>query len=247
VWKKFFKRKDESGVSLVEVIIAASIILILLVATAQAFSSAFATSVLAGNRNQAIQFAQEVASIARQAPFDQVGLVPPATRPEPLPSQCGVAYTGTFEGQPEITQTTEYPGLVYCQIREITGTDQVFVIYTHITQIPTSGFDNSSLTVDTTSTAYVPRRVTVTVSWFNKINLDASAQFDELTMSYVRTPSMAECIPPGIATNTNNPAGCSYITGYITADAATNFWTNFNIVGLIEDWYRITASSGGQK
>lgn len=210
MYKKMFNRKNEEGVSLVEVMVASTIILILLIASAQAFSTAFATAVVAGNRNQAVQFAQQVVSIVKQAPFEQVALVDPADREDDLPSQCETPYTGEYNGIPEIEVPAEdeYPGLVYCQVHEISGTDQVYVVYTHITPVTSTDFDNTTLPVTTNGTNYVPRRVTITVTWFNEINLDGSVNYESLTMSYIRTPTMAECIPPGTTTAPGIPPGC---------------------------------------
>ncbi len=204
MWQKIFRKRNEEGIALVEVLIAASMVLVLLIASAQAFSSAFGTSVTSGNRTQAISYAQEVIAISHQAPFNQVGL----TVPTSVPSQCSTTWSGSFNGSPEIINATAYPGLVYCQTQPIVGTDQVFVIYTNITQVPSSGFDNSSISVNTSGTYYIPRRVTVTVTWFDSINQNASSGFESLSISDVRTPNLAECIPPGVNTGPTNPSGC---------------------------------------
>lgn len=213
--KKIFKRKDETGLSLVEVVVAASMMVLIMTASALALASGFNTASVAGKKNQASQFAQQVISIAKQAPFDMVGLS--YTNGE-MPS--GIIYLkpnecNTAAGRPDMGEIiptsnlilpTGYPGLVYCQNYKLSGikyvdesgavkegtSPETYLVMTEVEQVKMGTFDsltspNPSLPIN----GYVPRRVTVTVWWGD--NND-----EKVVASFVRTPSMSECIPPGV-------------------------------------------------
>lgn len=207
-------RKQETGLSIVEVIVAATMMLIVLTATAYALTSGFGTAEFSAKRAQASQFAQQVISIAKQAPFDSVALGsneaevkhPPGVTYE-TPDVCNkLAGLGASNAIPtsvpeNIVIDSTYPGLVYCQSYTISGTKTVagegaspgkYTVMTDITQVPTGGFDsnmvgNAALPLN----GFVPRRITVTV-WWGDTN-----EFS-IVSSYVRTPNFAECIPPGL-------------------------------------------------
>jgi type II secretory pathway pseudopilin PulG len=211
--KKYFKRRSqEDGITLAEVMVAIVVIAILLVASASAFATAISASVLSQTRNQAIQISQDIISVAKQAPFSKLGLVLPQGSDTP-PSQCSETWTGKYNGINIITQTTKYPGLVYCQTVEIPDTGLVYAAYTYITPITysnTDNFDAPSATAGNYGSKWVPRRVTVKVVWFDNIKNDGSVTYQSVTQSYIRTPTISDCIPTdNYSTGSPTPPGCA--------------------------------------
>lgn len=217
--KKYFKRKDESGLTIVEIIVAASMMALVLSASALALATGFGTAEFSAKRAQAAQFAQQTISIAKQAPFakvvlglDEATLTQPAGVNRVSPSVCNtIAGKGTGNTIPtsapaNLVKANGFPGLVYCQTFTIKGVKTIsngvisegvspgtYTIMTNITQVATGGLDstqagNSALPVS----GFVPRRITVTVWW-------GDAYEQKIVSSYVRTPSLAECIPAGVA------------------------------------------------
>lgn len=212
--KQIFNRKEETGLTIVEIIVAASMMLIVLTSTAFALLSGFGTAEFSAKRAQAAQFAQQVISIAKQAPFDKVALgadediidQPPGITYE-SPQKCN-QLSGRGNGIEIPVAVTDnliipnsFPGIMYCQSYTISGVKTVngegaspgtYIVMTDITQVPVAGFDSNMVgNASLPNNGYVPRRITVTV-WWGENN-----EFS-IVSSYVRTPSFAECIPPGL-------------------------------------------------
>jgi type II secretory pathway pseudopilin PulG len=201
------KRGEESGIGLAEVMVAIIVIAILLIASASAFTGAISANVASGNRNQAIQISQDIISVAKQAPFNRVAVVVPEGT-NAAPSQCSDAWTGTYNGLNIITQTTKYPGLVYCQISKIPSTGMVYAAYTYITPVTLNNYDSTSKVVNVSR--FVPRRITVEVVWFDQITSGGAVTYQSVTQSYIRTPNINECIPASnYASGSPTPPGCS--------------------------------------
>lgn len=194
--KQLFKQtRNESGMSVVEIMVSAVIIIIVLTSSALAITNAMSTGTIVAQRNQAAQFAQDIISVAKQAPFERIALR--SGGPETPTTGCE-AQPLTFNNLPTLTQPIEYPELVYCQMKTVKDTNLTYKIYTDITQVPTGNFD-STTGVNISNTGYVPIRITVTVLW---------GENNELISSYVRTPTISECIPQDISSNNLVPDAC---------------------------------------
>lgn len=223
--KKIFRRPDETGLSLVEVIVAATMMVLVLTASALALTSGFQTAAVSAKKNQASQFAQQVISIAKQAPFEMIGLSdtngdqPPGVtmrRPDVCNEQAGrgIGNTSIPTSDPkDIIIPVGYPGLVYCQSYTLSGIKYVdangatqsgispgtYLVMTDITQVGRGDFDSTTdPNPNLPATDFVPRRVTVTVWWGDNNE-------EKVTASFVRTPNIAECIPTGIAQAGSDP------------------------------------------
>lgn len=199
------RRNDESAVTIAEIMVASAIIVVLLIASAQAFAGAISANVASSSRNQAIQISQDVIAIAKQAPIDRLALKIPGT----LDTRCSEAWTGTYNGVTIRTQATEYPKLTYCDVVEGTNGISSFVVYTYVTGVSNTNFDNSSTPIGATGSRYIPKRVTVKVVWLDKLQTNGSVTYQSVIQSYVRTPTIAECIPQdNYGTITTIPPGC---------------------------------------
>lgn len=196
--KKFTRRPlNEEGMSIVEVIVASAILVIVLTSSALAITNAMSTATVSSQRNEAAQFAQDIISVAKQAPFARLAL----REGGPLVADPGCeAQPALFNNKAELTQTEEYPDLVYCQFKTITGTNFEYKIYTDITAVDFSDFDNTTANLTSYDVqGLTPVRVTVTVMWGND---------NKLVSSYVRTPTLAECMPYDVSTDGVLPAVC---------------------------------------
>lgn len=201
--------EKESGVSLAEIMVAIVVIAILLVASASAFTGAISANVASGNRNQAIQISQDIIAVAKQAPFAKIGIVSPTGANTP-DTACSEPWTGKYNNLTIIPQTEIYPKLVYCQVFDIPETGMVYAAYTYVTAVGTNDFDSSTVPITTTGTKFVPKRITVKVVWFDKIQNNGEVSYQSVTQSYVRTPTIAECVPnANYSSGAATPPGCN--------------------------------------
>lgn len=202
------RHKSESGVTLAEVMVAIVIIAILLIASAAAFAGSVGASVSTGNRNQAVQISQDLISVAKSVAFYDLATVPPAVSGS-NPSQCSAGWTGTYNGKAIIARATKFEKLNYCQITEIPGTGMVYAAYVYVTKVQTADFDATSVAVPTTSTRFVPRRVTIKIIWFDKLQTTGGVTYQQVIQSYIRSPTIADCIPNNnYKTGSPIPPGC---------------------------------------
>lgn len=198
-------RDKDSAFSLAEGLIASVVILIILIATAAGLSTSFNASISSENRNKAMELVNNTIAIARQAPFKSVGMANPTTA-----QQAGCRpYSSTFDGETRaVTLAADaYPGLVYCQKKKFSSSGIEFTIETNTTWV--SNFDSSSETVTLSNTGYQPKRVTVRVTWAESADSDGEAVISSVFGSWVKTPNIAECVPPGLNASSTSAAGCS--------------------------------------
>jgi hypothetical protein len=187
--------KNEEGLNVIEVIIASMILVVVLVSSSLAIVTSVSTATTTQERNEAAAYAQNILAIAKQAPFDRLalksgGITNPPAECETQPQQ--------YNNLPLITQITEYPELVYCQTFTSNNTDTQYVAYTYITQVNDEDFDNTS-TDNIIFDGYVPIRVTVKILW---------GEDKEYITTYVRTPTLSDCLPLNLSTNNTSPAAC---------------------------------------
>lgn len=207
------RSREEDGMSLVEVIIAALILVLVLVFTAVGVTSAFGISSKTENRGKAIQMINEQIAVAKQASYAQLGLTTPASGDDV--SGCA-PFATTFNNEQQVIVPNKYPGLDYCSKKQYSNVGITFYIETDVTYIQDGSYDSASEPVTTTNTGFVPKRVTVTVRWSESADENGNAVQSSTKMSWVRTPSIMDCIPMGL--NTNPSAGSCVTAAPIAAN-----------------------------
>lgn len=198
-------RDKDSAFSLAEGLIASVVILIILIATAAGLSTSFNASISSENRNKAMELVNNTIAIARQAPFKSVGMANPTTAQQ---SGCR-SFSSTFDGENRVVTLAAdaYPGLVYCQKKKFSSAGIEFTIETNTTWV--SNFDSSSEAVTFSNTGYQPKRVNVRVTWAESADSDGEAVVSSVFGSWIKTPNIAECVPPGLNASSTSAAGCS--------------------------------------
>jgi len=199
------KKSQESGLSLPEVLVAAVIIVLVLTFTAAGLASSFGISGKTENSNKATQAINDQIAIAKQARYADLGMkTPTAAETE----NCS-PWTTTFNGEQKVITSVNYPSLNYCLTKQYSNVGIKFYIETQITYVNDTSYDNSIEPVTVTNTSYQPKRVTVTVRWSDTVDDDGEAIPSSRTMTWVETPSIQECIPPGLSSTATSPAtGC---------------------------------------
>jgi Tfp pilus assembly protein PilV len=202
---EFLKKKttSESGVALAEAMIAAVIILIVLVATALGITSSFSASTSSENLNKANQLINEQISVAKQATFSRLGLATPT-------STVGCStYSAVFNGENVATSSNPFPDISYCQEKQYSGVGITFYVETQVTYVQNGGYDSSSQNPVINGTHYNPKRVTVTVRWSEEADATGTAIVKSTKMSWIKTPSIVDCIPAGLNLGATQPEGCN--------------------------------------
>lgn len=208
----FFK-KNEDGLSIVEVMIAFVVIAIVLIATAGAMTASFRSSSYSENKARAAAYAAEVIAVAKQADFKQLYLKTQPADPKLfgtgrcLNNQTTIpAGSATADVKLVTTGTGEpYKGLIYCQAKQ-SGNEKgnigaTFYIQTKIVYLLRIPGETSTL-----STNYYPKRVYVEVKWQDVYS--GEGKFNTYTTSYTRSPSPKDCVPDRITALGTVPAGC---------------------------------------
>lgn len=204
------KRREEVGLSLPEIMISAVIIVILLVASATAFSNAITVTSGASSRVQASQIAQSVLAVAKQAPYSKTAVTKPNTT-YPVPAECSsTPWQDSYNGIPVVTQTTPYTGLEFCQVYPMTGTPGNYTTAVYVTPVSAGNYDGQSNTA-TTNQKFTSKRVTVVVTWTDSLRPGQSAEKITLTESIVKAPTPGDCIPGVVGSttaSTSQPPTC---------------------------------------
>jgi type II secretory pathway pseudopilin PulG len=215
--------RTEGGFTIVEAMVAAIVIVLILLATAQGLSGSFKTSANNENANKASQLANEVIAIAKQAPYRQLYVAEQTTDIANIvgPGKC--AETGARAGNPSGTRMVTsgdgppFTGLVYCQAKRFGSEEGIgttfyvqttvaYMISTTSADLPSSGTIVSQDANYVSGSRFYPKRVYVRVFW-KDAGSGAGTSF--VREAYTRTPSSSECISDRIALkSTTPPPGC---------------------------------------
>ena len=185
---------NEEGLNIIEVVIASIILIIVIVSSSLAVGTSLSTTATTQERNEAAAYAQNILAVAKQAPFRKLAL--PVSNPEQS-EECDTQ-PETFNNIPLLTTNTPYPELTYCETFTSPNTNIQYVAYTYITQTSLTTFDDTE-TINTVFDGYVPIRITVKIFWENN---------KEYITTYVRTPTLSDCIPLNLSTDNTSPAEC---------------------------------------
>jgi Tfp pilus assembly protein PilV len=232
--KRNYAQYREAGIALPEAMISLVIIAIVLVANALALLSAYSAFGSADNNNKAYQLINQQFAVFKQAPWAKLGTVVQTgatagcdTYASPfnnesvaaIPATGAYGYTSADSSSPlQYCQGYQYParGAKPVMRYTVTGGDLqqpdnaqaglgiTYYVTTVITNVSTSTFDNSTVSVQHDATThYNAKRITVTVKWTENDSSGNSKQ-QQLRMSTVRTPGLNECVPTGVKDSSNN-------------------------------------------
>lgn len=200
--------KEESGFTLVEIMVAAVIIVIILLATAYGLTNSFRQSSNIENRNKAIALVNDLIAVAKQAPYEELYI---ADRSAPA-GLIGQDMCDPVNKTPVGTVLATGPAggdfvddFISCQEVRFSEIGATFYVSTQISYLTTSAsFDNGGGAV--TNGDYVAKRIYITIRWRDVQSGETS--WNTVQGTYTKTPSPSECIPDTIPVVGSQPAGC---------------------------------------
>lgn len=200
--QKLKNMRNEDGVSLIEVMVSFIIIIGVLVATALAMTSAFNSQATSEGRDRAVNLARSIIEQSRQVGYGNLGV-----------SQYNVDLSlaeGGLSGQTLyndekiaiIPDTMVLPQQNFPPYHEEVSGQTVYKVFTYITEVKAdSSFDQTGGKINANAPA--PKRTTVIIKW------DTTAGSQEVAQTWVRNPTIAECIPTSLVSNpTQTPEEC---------------------------------------
>jgi type II secretory pathway pseudopilin PulG len=210
-------RKQEGGFTIAEIMIAAVIIMIVLLAMAYGLTSSFKSAATVENTAKATQITNDVIAIAKQSSYRKLYLNDRAATSAALigDGKCAVATTtpvGTVLAQ--TGDGAPFEGLTYCQPKRFNingNTPQAvgatFYVQTQISFITEqNAFDSSVSTGSAVANGrYTAKRVYVTVRWQDVSS--GTGAWNTVIASYTKTPSASECIPDTIILSSTSTLG----------------------------------------
>lgn len=200
--QKLKNMRNEDGISLIEVMVSFILIIGVLLATALAMTSAFSSQATGEGRDRAVQIARSVVEQSRQVGFGNLGIS--------ADSQSLSLAEGGLSGQAVynneniviIPDSMVLPQQNFPPYHEEVVGQTVYKIFTYITDVKAaSTFDQTGGKINANAPA--PKRTTVIVHW------DTTEGTQEVAQTWVRTPTIAECIPTSLVSNpTQTPEEC---------------------------------------
>lgn len=203
-----FRQNKETGMSIVEILVASVIILFLLISLGVGSTQSYKTSAGMENRTKAANFANEVTAVARQSEFKRLYL--PAVTSTPTDTygdgKCSANTTSVPNATMEVVTKgtgTPFPGLAYCQVKQ--AGDKNGAVGTKF-YIQTQVYYFTSTGITTTPTAYAPKRVIVTIRWSDVTTAEGKWSTYQKTITVA--PGPEDCIPDSISSSGTIPLGC---------------------------------------
>lgn len=202
------RKEEQQGFTLVEIMVAAVIIVIILLATAYGLTNSFRQSSNIENRNKAMALINDIIAVAKQAPYSELYI---ADRSAPS-GLIGADMCNPVNQTPAGTALATGPTggnfedeFVSCREVRFSQIGASFYVSTQISYLTTSAsFDNGGGAV--TNGDYVAKRVYVTIRWRDVQSGDAA--WNTVQGTYTKTPSTSECIPDTIPIVGTQPATC---------------------------------------
>jgi hypothetical protein len=131
-----------------------------------------------------------------------------------MPAASAFKYSGATAEIPfQLCQQIQYPSQAKpVVLYDVSGNQKVssngstapgglgvkYTYQTVITNVSTNSFDSTSLPMQSdSSTAYNPKRITVTVKW-DENDSSGTTKTQQVRLSTIRTPTVAECVPTGV-------------------------------------------------
>ena len=194
--------RNEDGISLIEVMVSFILIIGVLLATALAMTSAFTSQATGEGRDKAVQLARHVVEQSRQVGFGNLGISQDSQNLSLAEGGLSGQTVYNNENIVIIPDTMVLPQQNFPPYHEEVVGQTVYKIFTYITQVKAgSTFDQTAGKINANAPA--PKRTTVIIYW------DTQAGTQEVAQTWVRTPTIAECIPTSLVSNpSNTPQEC---------------------------------------
>lgn len=192
--QKLKNMRNEDGVSLIEVMVSFILIIGVLLATALAMTSAFNSQATGEGRDKGVQLARHVIEQSRQVGFGNLGV---SDYNQNLSLAEGGLSGQTVYNDEKIVVIPDsmvLPQQNFPPYHEAVVGQTVYKVFTYITQVKAaSTFDQTGGKINANAPA--PKRTTVIVHW------DTAAGTQEVAQTWVRNPTIAECIPTSLVSN----------------------------------------------
>lgn len=202
VMQKLKNMRNEDGVSLIEVMVSFILIIGVLLATALAMTSAFSSQATGEGRDRAVQLARHVVEQSRQVGFGNLGVS--QDNQNLSLAEGGLSGQTVYNNEKivVIPDSMVLPQQNFPPYHEEVVGQTVYRIFTYITQVKSATtFDQTAGKINANAPA--PKRTTVIINW------DTTAGPQEVAQTWVRNPTIAECIPTSLVSNpTQTPEEC---------------------------------------
>lgn len=179
-------RQREDGLTIAEVLVAFSIIIGVLLATAMVMGYAFTSQSTGEGRDRAVQVARDRIEETRQVSFSDMAVTYDQSRKSTL--EEGLGNDHIYNGEQIAILPSGYEStLNFPPYEEVLIGQYNFRVWTYITKVKDVSFDGTFPHLS--STEIHPKRLTVVVKW------DSPDGEQEVVQSWIRTPYINECIP----------------------------------------------------
>lgn len=205
VIKAIQTRRNEEGVSLIELMVSFMIIVAVLTASALAITAANKTQTFAEARDKANSIANGMIATAHQMTFKSLAYPQSIATADVIDNGFGNVTKYGLEDiiivpDSELNYDPTNSNIedqIFLPYREVDQGENHYQITTYLTKVKlNTSFDASGNIMNATAAA--PRRITVIITW------DAGdGQKGEVVRSWVRVPTTAECIPKRLDTTPN--------------------------------------------
>jgi hypothetical protein len=202
IMPKLKNMRNEDGASLIEVMVSFILIIGVLLATALAMTSAFTSQSTGEGRDKGVQLARSVIEQSRQVGFGNLGFS--QYNQDLSLAEGGLSDQTVYNGEDIviIPDSMVLPQQNFPPYHEQVVGQTVYKVFTYITEVKAaSTFDQTGSKINANAPA--PKRTTVIVHW------DTTAGTQEVAQTWVRNPTIAECIPTSLVSNPiNTPEEC---------------------------------------
>lgn len=201
--REALRGNSEAGMTLVEVLVAVTVILTVAVTASLALGKTFQAQSTTEARNRAVGLSQDRLAKGQLIHFADLMFDKKYATANQL--EGGLGGLSEYNNEPilfsSISGVSNLPLIPY---EEATVGQNDFRVYTYITKVPENNFDGAPGSFSSREDIS-PRRITVVVEW------DSSAGTQSVVRSVVRYPAPSECAPLSAlvkADSPNIPEGC---------------------------------------
>lgn len=178
------KRYRDSGIGIVEVLVAVTIIVISLLGSALAMGNALEAQSTTEARNRAVAISSDRISQTQLMPFYALGVTP--AQLDAHQAAGGLGGVDQYNGENVVVfADAKLPVEPYAEAN--IGKNNLR-IFTYVTKVRTNTFDGTTDTF-TVGNDLVPKRITVIVQW------DSARGNEEVVRSWIKYPTATECAP----------------------------------------------------
>lgn len=189
-------QKNEDGLTIAEIIVAVTIILVTLVSMGLALGNVFEAQSVTESRNRAVAIAQDRISQAQLVSFPEVGF--PVEYLSMDQAAGGLGGVIEYNGEKIKTINVASTAFDVMPYEETVVGKTDLRVFTYVTEVRENSFDGTVSTFDSRDDIS-PRRVSVVVEW------DTVDGTQTIVRSLVRFPNPIECAPVFALSNVNDP------------------------------------------